>query len=406
MALGNMAAQLLSPSRWRKVRLLVMEQWLRTKYRLKGESRRAGSDEGGLEPATDLTPVIHRWHYRGAIPMSRELFESSTDRYHQDNWHDGVMSAELDYAVVEVPHGCVVTNEINHRSTYDGNDKLIPEVSYSFGRHRPDPDRPVAVTREVPGLTVSLYGNVAMAGGNYGHWMVDGLSRLFLIEKHYSMADVDHVLVPPLKYDFHRESLLALGIKPHQIIEIKALECIRFERLVLSSPPRGTSSSIAPGWMIDGFRDRLLPQFPPTRRDRRLYISRRDAGSRNFDNEDDITALLERHGFEIIELSKYGFEGKLKLFIEADIVIGLSGAGLTNVMFCPREATLIELQPSSLSAYLFSAAAIYLGMNSRYILFDSQSLASKINRYYGDLHLDPALIEEQLQQIEADRKNR
>lgn len=395
MAAGDVITLfILSTGKWRKLLLLFQERWKIFSY---GMSRALTG-----KPVSDVTgsqekTVTHEWHYTSQVPLTQEMYDCSTDLYRQDEWRSNeTLVTELDYEIVKVPNATMVTNEISHRSLYDQNDEWLSNLSFKLQKHKPHPTRPMPVDRHIGGLTASLYGNVAMAGGNYGHWMIDGLSRLFLIERHYKLSDFDHFLVPVLRYDFHRESLAALGIPENKIIEMGALECLKFDQLVATTSPRGKSSSVTPGWMIDNYRERLLGTVASQSGKRRIYVSRKDAGSRKFDNEDEIITLLQRYGFESVELSTYNFADKVRLFAEADVVVGLSGAGLTNVMFCPRGSTLIEFQPSTLASYMFTTIATYLGITVLPIFFDSESFLSRLNRYYGNLYLDPASIEEKL----------
>lgn len=399
MALTSLLSFVTSRSKWRKLLLLAQERW---RYTLFPVQRLIDKRSQPASTTPALPPVRHTWHYSSSVPMEEEVFNRTTDGYTQDELTtDGNMTTELDYTVLALSNATMVSNEISHRTVFDNQQKRIPELSFKLSSHQPRDKLTSRVDRFIPGVTASIYGNVAMAGGNYGHWMIDGLSRLFLIERYYSLEEFDHFLVPPLRYDFHRESLLEFGIPEHKIIELPALECVQFEKLVATSAPRGFSSSTTPGWMIDAYRERILARHPPTRTDRRIYISRRDAGGRCLINEEHVIALLERHGFEAVELSRYGFLEKYRLFAEANVVVGMSGAGLTNLVFCPRGTTVIEFQPSSLVCYLYTAIATYLNFTYHYMMIDSESLMSNVNKYYGDMELDIKSLEEKLQLLDS-----
>ena len=74
-------------------------------------------------------------------------------------------------------------------------------------------------------------------------------------------------------------------------------------------------------------------------------MSRRDGGGRNLRNEDEIAALVESRGFEILTLSSLPVIEQVRTFAEASIVVGAHGAGLTNIMFCRPQTMLLELLP-------------------------------------------------------------
>jgi capsular polysaccharide biosynthesis protein len=111
-------------------------------------------------------------------------------------------------------------------------------------------------------------------------------------------------------------------------------------------------------WVPDFFTDRFsskvprayraaltahIPRDQPLRR--RIYVSRQDADRRRLLNEDEIVGALRRFGFEVVVPSTTGIEATLKAFMEADLVVGAHGAGLSHLAF--SDADLIELHPSA-----------------------------------------------------------
>ena len=80
---------------------------------------------------------------------------------------------------------------------------------------------------------------------------------------------------------------------------------------------------------------------------RLLYVTRRDARSRRIVNEEQIVKLLRRLGFEIVCPGELSFSEQIRLFAQARVIIGPHGAGLTNTVFAPQNATLIELFPEN-----------------------------------------------------------
>ena len=49
--------------------------------------------------------------------------------------------------------------------------------------------------------------------------------------------------------------------------------------------------------------------------------------------------------------------------------------------------------------YFYTSMCCYLGMNYRAIVFPSNSLVSTINKFYGDLHLEPKVITDNLEEM-------
>ena len=357
-----------------------------------------------LEAAGNLpAPQEISWRYESDVPVSRDVLTNSAVQYAQDrHLASGRLQTSFDYRLANIPMASVCSNGATHVSIFDARDSCLKE--YSYVKFRRDGQRVafarrhLPTTRFYPGLTLNLFGNVENAAGNYGHWMIDGIGLLFLALRQYSLDQFKHFLVPELRYDFQRESLLALGIPKSGILEIPSLCCYRFEHLVCASAPRGVSSGNTPGWLIDGYRRLLLPASPSPRR-KRLYISRRDAGSRKFVNEEQSIELLSGYGFESVELSVHDFSEKVALFAHAEFIIGLTGAGLTNLMFCQADTKVIELFPTSYVTYFFASMAAHLALDYHALIFENASVLSSVNKYYGNLSLDIDLLHTHVKQL-------
>ncbi len=407
---------LTSKAKWSKVRILIQERWMMGLYGLR---KFTGPEPQGAEHSTTgevqptgvgQEPVVRsdheQWEYHSLVRMPEELLEGEGTRFRQDRkLPDGSLQSTYQYQSAIYHEAAFCSNGVSHVSLFDRHDRRVPDFSYAkYGKLVPE-NRPFKVSRYLPGTTLSLYGNVENTAGNIGHWMIDGLARLFLALRHHDLASIDHVLVPKLKYGFQRESLLELGIPGHKIVEIDVLQCVRCERLLVTTAPRGYSSSNTPGWLIDGFRESLLPVKSTIATGKRIYISRRDAGSRKFVNEEEIIACLEKFGFEAVEMSSYDFNGKVALFAQAEMIVGLTGAGLTNLMLCRSDASVLELFPASYVTYFYTSIACYLGMDYQYLVFDNDSMLSSMNKYYGNLSLDTSVLTEKISSMLDQQKS-
>lgn len=342
----------------------------------------------------------NHWSYTSELHIPETLLEGAGVRFRQDNLLDnGLLRTEYNYQSAVFHEATIYSNGTSHVSLFDRRGKRVPDFSYvKYDRAIPTTLK-LEPVYSLAGTTLSLYGNVENATGNIGHWMIDGLSRLFLALKNHSLDEIDHVLVPKLKYEFQRQSINSLGITNQKIVEIDALECVFCERIIVTTAPRGFSSSNTPGWIVDGYRQSLLSTQGTAQVRKRIYISRRDAGSRKFVNEEAIIECLEGFGFEAIEMSSYDFGEKVALFANADVVVGLTGAGLTNVLFCRSDAIVLELFPDSFVTYFYASMCAYLGLNYHSIIFENDSLLSNVNQYYGDLFLDTDILSDKVQKI-------
>ncbi len=76
-----------------------------------------------------------------------------------------------------------------------------------------------------------------------------------------------------------------------------------------------------------------------------IYISRSDAKQRKIINEHELINKLKNLNFEIIRLSELTFLDQIKLFNSAKCIVGLHGAGFTNLIFSNPGTSVIEIFP-------------------------------------------------------------
>lgn len=72
----------------------------------------------------------------------------------------------------------------------------------------------------------------------------------------------------------------------------------------------------------------------------RIYINRK---TRRLNNESEVQSTLIQHGFTIVSLEDLTLDEQIQLFASAKQVIGFHGAGLTNLIYCSNETSVIEI---------------------------------------------------------------
>ncbi len=100
---------------------------------------------------------------------------------------------------------------------------------------------------------------------------------------------------------------------------------------------------------------------------KRLFISRKKQRMRKLTNEDKIFAMLEPMGFERIAPETLPFEEQIRAFASAEIIVGASGAALTNLLFCSPGATIIEMCPADVHRHLWILLARQTGLNHYFV---------------------------------------
>jgi hypothetical protein len=75
---------------------------------------------------------------------------------------------------------------------------------------------------------------------------------------------------------------------------------------------------------------------------RRLYIRRPDGARRQLHNQPEVETVLYDFDFEFVEPDKLDFAEQVDIFSEASVIIGLHGAGLSNMMYAKPVSDLIN----------------------------------------------------------------
>ncbi|WP_431284136.1 glycosyltransferase family 61 protein [Humitalea sp. 24SJ18S-53] len=180
---------------------------------------------------------------------------------------------------------------------------------------------------------------------NYFHWHIDCLSAILLSLDENPKAKI---LYEKLNR-WQRASLSHLGIRDDMLAEMPN-RAVAVSELLWASPLRRDqflmndivckvfskikeSVSRSPGVTTSGAE--------------KIYVARTDSKNRKLLNEDALIEKLSSIGYKILVPSQVSYEDQVMCFANAKNVVGLHGAGLTNIGFTPKECNLIEIFPDS-----------------------------------------------------------
>lgn len=65
----------------------------------------------------------------------------------------------------------------------------------------------------------------------------------------------------------------------------------------------------------------------------RIYITRNSNRGRNIENEDELKSMLLRYGFRLLDADCLSVTEQMEEFAAASVILGIHGAGLTNMMY-------------------------------------------------------------------------
>jgi capsular polysaccharide biosynthesis protein len=194
---------------------------------------------------------------------------------------------------------------------------------------------------------------------NYYHWLVDVVPRLAVLRA-AGVPDLP-IVTPAQCTSFQDGSLRSLGITDRRLPFTGSR--MSFETLVWPSglDPIGFPSPRTAEWLRHAFLDEPARSAPRTR----LYVRR---SARTIANEREVLEVLGRFGFEVVQPETLSFAEQVRLFSQAELVLGCHGAGMANSVFARPDALIMELfQPGyiNLSTYRLARSA---GLRYRYLV--------------------------------------
>ncbi len=223
----------------------------------------------------------------------------------------------------------------------------------------------------------------------YWHWLFDILPRLLMLVDFGKNPEKFYI---QQKYSFQRETLKILNLLSDEaIVDCDRIPIISASRVVVPCHQIASGREF-PNWVGQVLRKRFLSRIDDSQKtmSRRIYVSRKAARFRRVLNEDEIVELLEQYGFISVMLENLTFTEQVNIFRHADIVVGASGGGLANLVFCPVGTKVIELfPPSTADANFRLSRAVNLDY---YFLSDPDrklGLCGYNDYFVNDIRIDP-----------------
>ena len=233
-----------------------------------------------------------------------------------------------------------------------------------------------------------------LVGGdaNYFHWIVNFLPRIMALGRTPALDDYP-ILVHETLVPYQREGLALAGIPEERVVTLEYPAVYQYRELVVPLFPPDThdrralrSRRSAIAWLRS-----LVPPF--SGKGRRIYISRRDSKRRTILREDILIALLEKEGFEILDLAGVSQIEQIETFSQAEMVIAGHGAGLGNIAFAPEHCRVVEIIMPSWHEQQFEALAA-IRRQRYYSVLCRTNLAEPTSPIFYDFYLTDRAIEE------------
>lgn len=275
--------------------------------------------------------------------------------------------------ILEITNGRVYSLDPSNMGVMTANGDMIEEVSFQWADdeilkakdNRLFKETLFSKPKKYNGSVFSL-----LAGGGaityYFHWLFDAMPKLYLLQQAGLFDKIDYFLVPNYSFRYQKELLSLFGVPPEKIINALVENHIEADTLYVASYVR--LQDLQPKWACDFLRNSLVKENTSLR-NRRVYVSRRDAlVNRQIYNEDELIDVLKSYDFETVLLAKMSTEEQVKLFNEAEIIVGAHGAGFSNLVFCQPGTKVLEFFPENYVRHSYYDICKRCGLEYDYLL--------------------------------------
>ena len=241
-----------------------------------------------------------------------------------------------------------------HILHHPGRDKPIPQIYRNGDGYEVDcdginPDK----------LDGALFFGTPIEPLNWGMWLLQAIPSAIDFLSH-GQADRFFAYVAR---DWQRKLLNTVGISDEKLVHHELSCTYHCDDLVIK---QFSHIDLVPTPMEQEMfsrvaRDVAGVKSASTRR--RIFLSRRsvtrESGGnyRALLNEDALVEAFAARGYEIVEPELLPFPDQIRLFAEAELVVGLGGAALFNVIFSPPATRVVTIESSA--AFVHAHACLF-----------------------------------------------
>lgn len=201
---------------------------------------------------------------------------------------------------------------------------------------------------------------------NYGSFLFRVLPKLHAVRAH----GLGHLPVVAWAHTPAFLELLRLaGVPESKVIQHETGALVTFDRVIAPSL-RNPHAYLDPE--SHAFFQQIARKNPGTGGGRRLYVSRLGQGRRGVStrlmlNEAEVAAAMASLGFEVIEPEQLSPAEQIAAFASAEIVVGPSGSGMFNIVFCRPGTKVVDIE--SESNWIYAHTGLFASCQTRYGLF-------------------------------------
>jgi len=304
------------------------------------------------------------------------------------------------YNFYKLLYGSVYTNYSTDVS-YIVDNKLLTEVSLQFRNDKlVNPGKNIVlwsnegITRKVKKNNFKIFSALTGGGGNnnYFHWIFDVLPRILLFKKYFrNIYKNFFFLIPNFNFKYQIETMKLLALE-EKVISNNNNKFLNSKELWCMNAPNFKGSEHISKFIIFLLRKTFLFFLKKNKKNKpkNIWISRDDSNSnlknyRKIINENELLKFLKEKNFKFICLSNFSFLKQIEFFYNAKIIIGLHGAGFSNLIFCKKNTKVIEIKPKK-AQNIYKNISKKIGLKYKSISIQPKNRA--VGRNYGILYVN------------------
>lgn len=243
---------------------------------------------------------------------------------------------------------------------------------------------------------------------NYAHWLTEVLPRIALYVRDACSRGVPLIVDAGLHPNLYESLSIVIGpertvfmLPVNRRVLVQELDVVTPAGYVPCNPRppklQGHSHGIFSTEALWAVRDACKHLMPNegSAIGKRIYV-RRNAGVRKLVNDQQINDILAAAGFTVVAPEELSFSEQVRLFSQAELVIGATGAAIANLIFCPPgcKVHVLVAQHEDMPYWYWQRLADCIGIELTYVL--GEICAEHAKGFHADFAVDICHIEEVL----------
>jgi capsular polysaccharide biosynthesis protein len=202
---------------------------------------------------------------------------------------------------------------------------------------------------------------------NWGMWLLQGVQSA----SQFVSSGQEGRLLCMCSASFQRSLLNFIGVDPDRIIDQKQWAAYFCKHVSLLQYSKDVSFAVRESdrqvyaTLVEKAHSEIDTTWPKRIFVSRRSISRQKGGAyRALLNEDALIDAIRSAGFTVVEPESLSFPEQICMFSEAEIVVGLGGAGMFNTVFCRPGTKVVTIESSV--AFVDNHATLFASLGHDY----------------------------------------